>query len=475
MNKTMAKPLTLLVLLVVLVSFLSLEGCSSSASSPVTEISATAATSSIADEATTIPTETPPEPGDSVDLASQRSEFDADNETIVTAQTNFRPDGNRIVDGVGNIPAQAPIDIALEGEPVWVLALPSGEGMLWAVVLEDGRTQAFVVRNGRVETYAITPAQIPAGMPPLLQLEKGAARIVVPANDVSPLTHPVFFNERGDMAYIDTKGNLVVRQEDTTTVLPVNAQADARILVDENGRLLLYTDPTDEYGHGIMGDKVEAGSLTLVATQPAPGAIRTIPVSDDGYVLEGIAPIWVDLDRDGAREIIVTRSNSDDGAQIVVLNEMGDLVATGPAIGLGGRWRHQLAAGPFGPDGEMELVDVLTPHIGGPTEFFQWRDGNLVLVTSVDGYTSHVIGSRNLDMAVAGQFDQSGRLTVLLPNQARTALGAIQHGSDGAEVAWTLPLSGTLVTNIAASTLADDRLAVGVGQDNNTLRVWQEP
>ena len=76
-------------------------------------------------------------------------------------------------------------------------------------------------------------------------------------------------------------------------------------------------------------------------------------------------------------------------------------------------------------------------------------------------------------MNVAGLFDDSGFLTVLLPNQARTELGGVQRNADGAQVSWTLPLDGRLLTNIFASSLADGRLAVGVGLDNNVLRVWQ--
>ena len=177
-------------------------------------------------------------------------------------------------------------------------------------------------------------------MPPLLRLKNGIANFVVPDDSFSPQTHPVFINDGEVLAFIDESGNLKIQRAGEVTTLPVNAQLDARILVDENGRLLLHTDPTDDYGHGIMGDKLEAGSLTLIATQPEPEIIRKIPIND-GYVLEGIAPIWVDLNEDGEREIIVTRSNADSGAQIVVLDELGNLIAAAPladgrlAVGVG--------------------------------------------------------------------------------------------------------------------------------------------
>ena len=102
---------------------------------------------------------------------------------------------------------------------------------------------------------------------------------------------------------------------------------------------------------------------------------ETYPVGN-GQVIEGIAPIWVDWNQDGEREIIVTLSDLANGAQVVVFNEQGKRIAEGPAIGQGYRWRHQIAVAPFGPNGEMELVDVLTPHLGGVVEFYQWQEIN---------------------------------------------------------------------------------------------------
>ncbi|MFB0533852.1 MAG: hypothetical protein ACETWR_02605 [Anaerolineae bacterium] len=89
----------------------------------------------------------------------------------------------------------------------------------------------------------------------------------------------------------------------------------------------------------------------------------------------------------------------------------------------------------------------------------------------VSGYTSHAIGSRNLDTVVAGDFDGDGRIE-LLPNQARMSLAAIRREPGGAEVAWTIPAGGRVMTNLATVVFPDGTLAVGVGHEGNRLRLW---
>ncbi len=153
-------------------------------------------------------------------------------------------------------------------------------------------------------------------------------------------------------------------------------------------------------------------------------------------------------------------------------DENGVLTASSPPIGLGFRWRHQLALAPFGPSGEMELATVLTPHIGGVVEFFNLEGASLNRVGSVPGFTSHVIGSRNLDMAIAGDFDGDGRLELLVPNQSLTELGGIQRIPTGAELRWTVPLAGRLSTNLAAVASPAGRMVVAAGTDSGILRFW---
>lgn len=384
--------------------------------------------------------------------------------------TQQRADGNRVAAGRGSLRALAPLDIPLAGTPTWVVAAPLDEGALWVVALADGAVQAFTVQDGADTPASITPASLPPGAPPLLVVENGQARLVHPAG-ASPLTAPVLLGASG-LAYIDEEGALVVERNGETTVLDVNALPDARILVDEQDRLLLLADPTPRYDHGVLGDGLEAGAIALVETQPALRLVQTIVIPAP-RVVEGIAPIWADLDGDGRREIIVTLSGYEMGAQIVAYREDGTVMAVGPAIGRSYRWRHQLAVAPFGPNGETELVDVLTPHIGGVVEFYASEGDELTIVAQQPGYTSHVMTTRNLDMAVAGDFDGDGRVELLLPDQARGQLGAIRHEAGGATVAWSLPVGGQIATNVAVVTLADDGLAAGVGRTDGVLRIWQ--
>jgi hypothetical protein len=283
--------------------------------------------------------------------------------------------------------------------------------------------------------------------------------------------HPVVLSATRRLAFIEEGGDLVVWQDREVGRLTLNALPDARLLQNGGGHLLLLTDATARYGHGVLGDGLEAASITLVETEPALRVALTIPLSGE-QVVEGIAPIWADLDGDGAREIIVTVSDVEQGARLVVFGGAGQRLAAGQAIGQGYRWRHQLAVAPFGPKGEMELVDVLTPHIGGVVEFFQWDGTSLNPRARVPGFSSHLIGSRNLDMAVAGDLDGDGRVELAVPSQGLTNLGGIRRTDDGAEVAWTVPVGGRISTNLAAVALPDGSAVVGVGREDGVLRLW---
>jgi hypothetical protein len=387
--------------------------------------------------------------------------------------TYLRQDGNRFVRGRGSMPDVASLDIELGGIPDWVTGVPSGESYIWAVVMKDGRVEGYRIDEGEeVKEVSIVPERIPSETPPLLALIEGKPVIITPPNkSASLLSHPVVLESSGRIAFIGEGGDLVIRGEKGDTRLTVDALLDARILVDESDRLLLLTDPTDSYGHGVLGDELEAGSVSLVETTGEPSLVSKISVSS-GNVIEGAAPIWVDLTGDGTKEIIVTVSNPERGAKIMVYDESGEVVGAGPAIGLGFRWRHQLAIAPFGPEGEMELVDVLTPHIGGKVEYYRLKGDSLEIVASRDGFRSHEMGSRNLDMAAAGDFDGDGRPELLLPAEDLSQLVGVRRSVSGAEVYWKVGIGGVMTTNLAAVTSPSGEIAVAAGSEAGILRVW---
>jgi hypothetical protein len=272
------------------------------------------------------------------------------------------------------------------------------------------------------------------------------------------------FTNHGDLVQVAADGTELDR-------LPIKALPDARLLLDHEGRALSLTHPTDRYRHGVLGDDLEATGISLLEIAPSLRILRNIQIVEP-QVIEGITPIWADLNGDGAREIIVTLSDASRGARLVVYNELGEVVATGPDIGRGFRWRHQIAVAPFGPGGELELVDVLTPHLGGVVEFFRWQAEKLVRVASVSGYSSHALGSRNLDMAAAGDFDGDGRIELLVPSQNRERLGGIRHTSQGGETVWEVPIGGQISTNLSGLRYPDGRMIIGVGRSDEFLRLW---
>jgi hypothetical protein len=285
----------------------------------------------------------------------------------------------------------------------------------------------------------------------------------VPPQDASPFTYPLLIDNK--LVYISTGGDLVITDSNSQTRLPVNALPDARLLLDEKKRLLLLSGPTNRYDHGVLGDEMEASSITLIETEPELRVIVNIPI-DPPDVVEGISPIWADLDEDGEREIIVTLSNPQGGARIAAYRQDGSLLAESPSIGLGYRWRHQIAVAGFEPGRPPLLVSIRTPHIGGVVEFFQLNAGRLDPVRETAGFSAHTIGSRNLDSAVAGDFNNDGTPELLAPDQTHTSLGVISL--DG--ILTIVSLDSVLTSNLSV-TDNHGALYVGAGTLDN-LRIW---
>jgi hypothetical protein len=150
------------------------------------------------------------------------------------------------------------------------------------------------------------------------------------------------------------------------------------------------------------------------------------------------------------------------------------VIAESEPIGTGFRWMHQIAVAPFGPNGEIEIAVVETPHIGGIANFYRLVGDKLVLVASkAGGYMSHVNGSRNLDQAVEGDFDGDGHVELLVPSRDQKKLIALRRVGDSVEEVWELELGSRLASNLAVLLADDESLILGAATEDGRLLIWQ--
>lgn len=400
----------------------------------------------------------------------------AQDEDIAYVYTYHQASGSRVSAGMGTFPNVRAVDFALPGAAQWLLGgidAESGEPR-WRFLLADG---SFYLTSG--ETTALPMAlRFAPGAPITYAVDLFETYYPSVLDDSSPLTHPVFLGRPTPpdnfSLYIAQNGDVVsVSNELERTRLSLAALPDARPVISRGGQIAIYTGATDQrYVHGVLGDTFEAASLTILDADGADVTqVGQINLPGD-EVFEGISPLWADVDGDGRDDLITTVSNGQGGARYQVFGSDGAVLAVGDPIGQPGRWRHQLAYANFSPDGTPELVGVTTPHIGGVVEFYRVDGGRLAVVASLAGYSSHALGSRNLDMAVAGDFNGDGILELVVPDQTQTRLAGIQRTADGAVEVWSLPLDGTLTSNLFALPLPDGRLTLAAATSANVLRVW---
>ncbi len=174
--------------------------------------------------------------------------------------------------------------------------------------------------------------------------------------------------------------------------------AAGHVAADRAARTVLgatYTAPTTRYAHGVLGDAVEWGALTLrIDSCPACAAVRaeTITITlPDTRVFEDIAPRLADLDGDGAPEVIVVETDVARGAALAVYGPGGKIAQT-PHIGQSNRWLAPLGSADLDGDGYVELAYIDRPHLAKTLRIWRFANGALEPVADLPGLTNHRIG-----------------------------------------------------------------------------------
>ena len=156
-----------------------------------------------------------------------------------------------------------------------------------------------------------------------------------------------------------------------------------------------YVEPTDRYPHGVLGDAIEHATLRVTFSDGRQASVRW----PDTIVFEDISPRLVDLDGDGAPEVIVVESHERRGARLAVYAANAGrlrLSASTPFIGTRFRWLAPVGAADLDGDGAIEIAYVDRPHLAKTLRIWRYgRDGagvELAPVAEVAGVTNHRIG-----------------------------------------------------------------------------------
>ncbi len=199
-------------------------------------------------------------------------------------------------------------------------------------------------------------------------------------------------------------------------------------------------EPTSRYAHGVLGDAIEAGGFTVEYA----GRRLSYQLGQDA-VFEDRRVRLADLDGDGVPEAIVVKAYIARGAALAAYR-IGptsiEPLAESAAIGMPNRWLNPVGIAAFSVKGQVAIAAVVTPHLAGSLRLYRLEGAQLVETARMDGYTNHIIGSRDLDLGHVADVDGDGLADVLLPTLDRRALAAVSFAGGGPRELRRWPFGG---------------------------------
>lgn len=207
--------------------------------------------------------------------------------------------------------------------------------------------------------------------------------------------------------------------------------------------------PTERYPHGALGDLVEARALRM----DRGGGTLELALPEDA-VFEDLQPRPVDLEGDGADEILVVRATLDGGASLVVAGVVAEalqVVAEGPEIGTPQRWMDPVGHRSLDLDGDgaIEVAVVVRPHLDGTLTLLRHEAGELVVLDEQPGYSNHEYGATDLRRSALVEDGLDGLPTLVVPDAAHQSVVLLTAGEGRLDRRSEVALDGRIATDFA--------------------------
>lgn len=282
--------------------------------------------------------------------------------------------------------------------------------------------------------------------------------------EVAVFSMPVCLENQKIVA-VDSAGDLLLinTQAEVEKRIAIDALRDAQLRladIDKDGtsEIIVLTQPTERYGHGVLGDRTEAESITVVDS--ANWTVKASFELPDPFVFEQLRAEVLDT---GSKMLILgTRSSRQTGAGVIALEfQDTELVKVGEAgvIGLGNRWLNLF-------DSENgEAYAIKTPHIGGPLQRYSFVDGEFKFISETVGVTNHRIGSRNLDLAALVSVDAETTMFVAPQYDQKTLEGFSCIVAETCQSQWMHKMDDFLTSNIVVQHINGERYVIAADQD----------
>ena len=273
-------------------------------------------------------------------------------------------------------------------------------------------------------------------------------------------------------------GQLVIdpAQPDERPTLPKNALPDAEIATSMNGLTAWLSDPTTRYAHAVLGDDIEAGSLSV---RYSDGSVKKLVLHED-EVFEDRYPRFYDINGDDRDEILVVRSSQFGGAALVVVDpgsadgDGSEIIAAADEIGLANRWLNPLGAADVDGDGRTELLVVVMPHLLGLLGVYEMKDTTLVPEQGQPGFSNHGYGSYELALSALADMDGDGISDAILPDARRRELRVVRFTRGAPEVIARYPAGGSIEHRVLTYDLdGDGALEVITATSKDHIVVWK--